>query len=64
MNKTARTGTLSDQDRWRREGYRRMTPNERVQALLEFRCACFPAEMKRTERRATPRSHTPQQTPA
>lgn len=36
MDKVIKIGSLSDQDRFRREGYAKMTPNERVSALIEM----------------------------
>lgn len=36
MKKLVRIGTLADQDRFRREDYRRMSPNRRVEILLDM----------------------------
>lgn len=43
---TIRIGRVEDQDRWRREDCARMTPNERLNALIDFRYRSFPEEMK------------------
>lgn len=41
IEKTVRVGKPEDQDRWRREDMLRMTPNERLQMLLDWRDDCF-----------------------
>ena len=55
MQKTVRMGKVADQDEWRREDCMRMTPNERVAALLRFRAICYPREMATIERTVTVR---------
>ena len=42
MEKKIRVGKIEDQDRFRREDMLRMTPNERLQMLLDWRDSCFP----------------------
>jgi hypothetical protein len=46
IKKMVRIGKVEDQDRWRREDCARMTPNERLNALVDFRYRSFPEEMK------------------
>ena len=46
LKRTVRIGHVGDQERWRREDCARMTPNERVEALIRFRYDTFPEEMR------------------
>jgi hypothetical protein len=36
MKKVIKIGSISDQDQFRRDGYLKMTPNQRVSAVLEM----------------------------
>jgi hypothetical protein len=44
IKKIVRIGTVQEQDRVRREDMRRMSPVERVGALIELRDRAFPYE--------------------
>jgi len=59
MDKTVRIGRISDQTRWRREDMIRLSPDQRVAALLQFRMACYPQEMKTLQRVAAVKRRRP-----
>lgn len=55
MKKIVRIGKVEDQDKFRREDMRRMTPNERLAMLLDMQCAYLPEWMEPIQRVATMR---------
>jgi hypothetical protein len=52
MERTVRIAKVADQDAWRREDCRRLSPNARVAALLAFRSAFFARELRPLARQA------------
>jgi hypothetical protein len=42
LHRTVRHGTPADQDRWRRDDYRRMTPQQRLDLAVRLREAAWP----------------------
>ena len=50
MNKTVRIGTIKDQDRWRRDDLRTMSPDQRVELLRLQREQLYGDRAHRLER--------------
>mgnify|MGYP006297358725 CR=1 FL=1 len=46
MKKVVRIGKVGDQDAWRREDVKRMSPNERVSMVLEMQDRLLSAKSK------------------
>lgn len=42
LQRTIRHGTPADQDRWRREDYRRLTPQQRLDLAVRLREQAWP----------------------
>lgn len=59
MEKRVRIGKIEDQDRFRREDMLRMTPNERLQMLVDMQVAYFP-EMKQKLKRVAQMRQLPE----
>ncbi len=53
MEKIVRIGKIEDQDAFRRQDMRRLTPNQRVAMLLEMQCSYWPEWRGRIARVAT-----------
>ena len=53
MKKVVRIGRVEDQDSWRREDISKMTPNQRVEHLMDMREMFIPEEKQRLERVAS-----------
>jgi len=52
MKHVVRIGRLEDQDRMRRDDCLRLTPDQRVEALLRFRSQFFADDMRPLQRTA------------